>query len=89
MCQALTRFKQGAFRDAVRDFDLAELLCPGDTLVLQLQGLAKVHIEDYKGALQDLQHRADTDVLLDACAKCHAKLGTHNTCMASHTTHQG
>ena len=84
--QALHRFGQGAFSKAVRDLDLAELLNPGDPLALQLRGLAKAHIEDYKGALQDLQHRADTDVLLDACAMCHANLGTQNSCMASSTT---
>ena len=45
--------------------------------MLQLRGLAKAH--DCRGALQDLEGRADTEELLAACAECHSKLGTYPT----------
>ena len=51
----------------------------GDTIVLQLRGLAKARLKDYTGALQDLEGRADTEELLAACAECHTKLGTYAT----------
>ena len=67
------------FNDAVSYLDMAELLQPGDTIHLQLRGLAKALMKDYKGALQDLEGRADTEDLLAACAECHIKLGTYKT----------
>jgi len=62
-------------RSALIDLNAADKLQPGDYATLQMRGLVKADLNDKKGAVQDLEGRADTWYSLLRRASCHLMLG--------------